>query len=139
MPDQIFLTIVTNDPDEAIADALCCAMTNKPKWVRVVSDPIDVLKLPNGTKCVGLWYSGRKHLSGAELAWRERRMAGGLEFLTDDDHRRIASWIERNKARMRGETVDAALPSRPQQDDKPSVLPHPQPELQNLILSQRWT
>jgi hypothetical protein len=28
MPEQVFLTIDTDNPDEAIGDALCCARTN---------------------------------------------------------------------------------------------------------------
>ncbi|MCD8569796.1 MAG: hypothetical protein LRY50_16230 [Geovibrio sp.] len=77
MHEQIRLVIVTDNPDEAVADALCCAMTNKPRWARIVSDPMEILHLPNGTKVRGLWYSSRARTSAAEYAWRERRLAGG--------------------------------------------------------------
>lgn len=139
MPDQIFLTIVTNNPDEAIGDALCCALTNKPKWVRIVSDPLEILALTSGTRCVALWYSGRKKLCPAEQAWRERRMMGGLKYLDDADYERIRAWIEKHKAKMRAEAgIPVSVPPAitPERD---SVLPHPQPELQKLVLTQRWT
>jgi hypothetical protein len=43
-----------------------------------VSEPLEILALASGTRCVALWHSGRKKLCSAEQAWRERRLMGGL-------------------------------------------------------------
>lgn len=139
MPDQIFLTIVTNNPEEAIGDALCCALNNMPKWVKVVSDPLEILAIGSGTRCVALWYSGRKKLCPAEQAWRERRLMGGLKYLDDADHERIRVWIDRHKAKMRGETAIPVSVHAVEEPEKESVLSHSQPEIQKLVLTQRWT
>lgn len=135
MHEQIRLVIVTDNPDEAVADAFCCAMTNKPRWARIVSDPMEILHLPNGTKVRGLWYSSRARTSAAEYAWRERRLAGGLQFLTAEDEEDIAAWILHHKERMRAQ-IDSRQEAVMQ--ERESVLPHPEPEIQNLVLSQRW-
>lgn len=141
---KIFLTIVTDDPHEAIADALCCAMTNKPAWVAVVSDPLEILKLTDEYRCHGLWYTSRMRPSAAYLAWRERVQLGGLRFIDEADHAWIAKWIARHKQAM-AVRIAAALGGTVPTDvvevieEKTSVLPHPQPELKNLVLSQRWT
>lgn len=135
MHEQVRLVIVTDNPDEAVADALCCAMTNKPRWVRVVTEPLEILRLPDGTKARGFWYSSRARTSAAEYAWRERRLAGGLGFLSSEDEDEITAWILRHKERMRAQIdsrQEAALRERE------SVLPHPEPELQKLVLTQRW-
>lgn len=142
--NRVLFILVTDRPEEALADALCCAMSDKPHWVHLTSDPLEILDIPNGTKCHGLWYSSRARMSPAEQAWRERRLYGGLDCLSDDDHARISAWIEKHKARIRAQ-LDAAAAriveaanSAPVDEPK-SVLPHPQPEIQNLVLSQRWT
>jgi len=132
MSDRIFLTIVTNDPEKAIVEALDCPIEDKPKWLRLMSDPVDILAIPKGTKCFGVFFSGRKRLTGAELAWRDRRMSGGLDYLADQDWDRILAWIERYRVKKRGDVPDAPEEHR-------SILPHPQPELQKLVLTQRWT
>lgn len=135
MSDQIFLTIVTNDPSRAIVEALDCPLDDKPKWLRLMSEPMDILRIQNGTKCYGIFFSSRKHLTGAELAWRERRMEGGLDYLADEDWDRINAWVERYRARMRGDAPEAA--SDPA--SRKCGMAHPQPELQKLVLTQRWT
>lgn len=99
---DVRLYIVTNNPLRALGDMLACATTNAPKWVRVVSDPLDIMELPNGAKCQGLWYG--PGTSVEESMWIERRARGGIFFLSDDDRDRIDAWVERHKA-----AIDAAL------------------------------
>lgn len=135
MSDQIFLTIVTNDPEKAIVEALDCPIEDKPKWLRLMSEPMEILRIPSGTKCYGVFFFGRKHLSGAELAWRDRRLEGGLDYLSDQDWDRINAWVDRYRAKKRGDGIEPTPP----EEDRRSMLPHPQPELRNLVLTQRWT
>lgn len=131
MPDTIRLTIVTECPDEALARTLSCATTNAPSWVRVVSDPEHILKIPNGAKCIAVWFSSRKCMSEAELAWRERRLMDGIVGLEDDDWSKLEAWI----ARRRAPTAED-IPENITDIPRPIT---PKPEIRNLVQSQRWT
>ncbi|MBD9621869.1 hypothetical protein IB279_02805 [Ensifer sp. ENS06] len=92
---KIRLFIVTNDPERALGETLGCATTNAPEWCRVVSDPVEILRLPSGSKCIGAWF-GRDG-SAQESAWRERRLVGGIVFLTDEDWQGLSAWIAKRK------------------------------------------
>lgn len=92
---KIRLFIVTNDAERALGETLGCATTNAPEWCRVVSDPVEILRLPSGAKCIGAWFG--PGASAQESAWRERRLYGGIEFLTDEDWQRLSVWIARRK------------------------------------------
>ena len=96
MSDAIRLFIVTNNPMRALGDTLGCATTNVPKWCRVVSDPIDILQIVSGSKCIAAWYGNGT--SAAEFAWRERRLSGGIVFLADEDWQRLSAWIAKQMA-----------------------------------------
>lgn len=102
---QIRLFIITNNPERALGETLGCATTNAPEWCRVVSDPVEILRLPNGAKCVGAWFG--LGTSAQESAWRERRMFGGIVFLSDEDWQRLSAWI----AKRKGGEVAAPAPS----------------------------
>ena len=131
MPDVIRLTIVTECPEEALARTLQCATTNAPSWVRVVSDPEDILKIPNGAKCIAVWFSSRKRMSQAELAWRERRLMDGIAGLAEDDWQKLETWIARQR-------ISAAEDIPEKIEDIPQTIT-PKPEIRNLVQSQRWT
>ncbi len=103
---QIRLFLVTNNPERALGETLGCATTNAPEWCRVVSDPVEILRLPNGAKCVGAWFG--LGASAQESAWRERRMFGGIVFLSDDDWQRLSAWIAKRKG-----GADVAKPEAP--------------------------
>nr|CAD6410985.1 hypothetical protein REQ54_00819 [Rhizobium sp. Q54] len=138
MHERVRFTIVTDQPEEAIADMLCCALTNAPKWVRILSDPQDILAIEDGMKCRGVWYSsGGAKACAAEWAWRERRMKGGIDYLDEADEARILDWVKRHKARM--VELLAGAPAQPAEPHaRESALSHPEPELQKLVLTQRW-
>jgi len=122
---EILFYIVTDNAERALADLFCSAPTNAPKWAKIVTDPLEILALPNGVKCRGQWYSPRGRTE-AERAWRERRLLGGLDFISAEDEARINTWIDRRNG--------VAAP------EKPAVaIARPEPELQNMTLSQRWT
>lgn len=106
---QIRLFIVTNDPERALGETLGCATTNAPVWCRVISDPVEILRLPDGAKCIGAWFG--PGASVQELAWRERRMFGGIVFLSDEDWQRLSAWLAKRKG--------GAEPARPE----PSAMP----------------
>lgn len=103
---QIRLFIITNHPERALGETLGCATTNAPEWCRVVSDPVEILRLPDGAKCIGAWFGPRA--SAPESAWRERRMFGGIVFLTDEDWQRLSAWIAKRKG-----GAEAAKPAPP--------------------------
>lgn len=128
---EIRLFIVTNNPLRALGDMLACATTNAPKWVRVVSDPIDIMNLPDGAKCQGAWYG--PGTSAAESMWIERRSRGGIFFLSDEDRDRIAAWVEKHKAR-----IDAALSGQRSAEPYSPSSPHPSTPAQP-VLTQQWT
>jgi hypothetical protein len=131
-------TIVSNDPDRALADALKCASTNKPYFVTLLSDPFDIDRMQDGVKCTGLFYSRR---SPALDAFRGRRALGGLVGLSVDDLEWIDDWVklhlEACAERMRrypSQFVETII------DPGQSVLTtRDKPELENLILTQRWS
>lgn len=110
--------IITDEPVVAMIDLFEVTPNTKPRWLRVVSDPATILALPNGSKCRAQWYSPRGRTL-ADRAWRERRLAGGLDFISEDDE----AWILANL-----KTVEP--PAAP--------IRRPEPELQNMILTQRW-
>lgn len=132
MPEIIRLYIVTNNPEQALAQTLACATTNAPAWARVLSDPEDILKLPNGAKCIAVWFTGRKSLCEAEKAWRERRFMGGIVGLDDRDLVKIDEWIARNRTNI----LTSDIPKENADIPKPITSA---PEIRNLVQTQRWT
>lgn len=108
---QIRLFLITNDPERALGETLGCATTNAPEWCRVVSDPVEILRLPVGAKCIGAWFG--PGASAQESAWRERRMVGGIVFLSDEDWGRLSAWIAKRKG--------GAEPAKPE----PPAMPPP--------------
>lgn len=126
MKTPIRLTIVTNhilDATEAVFWSVV-----PPAWAQVIDDPTAILKIPDGMRCHGVWTCGRHPISAPELAWRERRMQGGLAFLDDDAWDRLIAWRERKAdGGRRSETIE-----------RPTVQ-QPPPEVQGMVLSQRWT
>ncbi len=131
MPDAIRLYIITECPEEALARTLQCATTSAPSWVRVLTDPEDILNIPNGAKCIAVWFSSRKRMSQAELAWRERRLMDGVLGLGDDDWQKLEAWISRRRAKPRED-----IPENISDIPRPIT---PKPEIRNLVQSQRWT
>jgi len=103
---KVRLFIVTNDPDRALGETLGCATTNAPEWCRVVSDPVEILRLPSGAKCIGAWFG--RDSSAQESAWRERRLVGGIVFLSDEDWQGLSAWIAKRKG-----GAEAAAPEPP--------------------------
>ncbi|KSV64077.1 hypothetical protein N185_35510 [Sinorhizobium sp. GW3] len=103
---QIRLFIITNDPERALGETLGCATTNAPTWCRVVSDAVEILRIPSGAKCIGAWFG--PGASAQESAWRERRIVGGIEFLSDADWQGLSAWIAKQKA-----CPDVAKPEPP--------------------------
>lgn len=121
MSDRPHFVLVTDDIDFVLADVFAASRSNAPRWVRVIDDPVEILALPNGTKVhMAVWTSA--HLqSGAEIAWRERRLRGGLVFLSDDEMAKIDAW----RARRTGRASQSQMPAPP--------LTVPSPQI------QQWT
>ncbi|NTI92262.1 hypothetical protein G6L78_01320 [Agrobacterium rhizogenes] len=142
MPEAIRLYIITENPVHALAQTLGCAPTNAPTWVRVLSDPEDILRTPNGAKCIAVWFSSRKFPSDAEKAWRERRLMDGIQGLADEDWVKLQAWIDRRRAQPVKDiqNKNADIPQSDETESRdipPSIIP--QPEIRNLVQTQRWT
>jgi hypothetical protein len=126
MTEAIRFHIITDEPECALIDLFCCTPATAPSWVRTVTDPSEILNLPDGSKCRAQWYS-RSGRTLADRAWRERRLMGGLDFISSEDEDRINVWIDRRNA-ARQERLAPAIAIRRQE-----------PEIQNLPLTQRWS
>jgi hypothetical protein len=139
MHERTRFVIVTDRPDRALAYMLCCAPTNAPKWVSVLSDPQAILAIEDGTKCRAVWYSpGGPKAGAAEWAWRERRLKGGIDYIDEQDEARIVDWVSRHKARMAELLAAGTALGISDPHERESALPHPEPEIKKLVLTQRW-
>lgn len=127
MHDVVRLCIITDNPARALGYMFECDEADRPAWVRIITEPDLILMIPDGVKCQGLWFNGRKASRAAMAAWRERRRLGGLVSLKDTDWDKIVRFIAgRNKA------AQPEIPAEPV-DRRP-----PEP-LRDLVLSQRWS
>jgi hypothetical protein len=148
MSDDLHITIVTDDPTKAFMHFAACTPDDAPKWLTFVSDANEIMRIRTGTVCQGLWFSSRSRRSLAEWAWFDRRALEGLVWLTDEDRDRVNMWVKRkidrdNAAERRlaleGVTDSGKPISQPiGADHRPAAMPI-RPEIENLILSQRWT
>ncbi len=123
MNEPVFY-IVTDDPVCALLDLFGLRPSQRPSWLIVLSDPIDIMALPDGAKCRGQWYSGRDG-TGPEKAWRDRRGRGKLAFIDEAEEAWMLDWIAQRSARL-----EPATPAVP--------IVRPETQLQNMTLSQRW-
>lgn len=137
MLDPVRFTIVTNDAERALAESFGCAWSNKPDFVRVVTDPTAIERLPDGTKVMGLFYSRRCE---QRWAFNGRRAFGGLVWLDDADYDHVRDWVRLHKAaveeRMRR---DPQAPAEPAIEAEDSIIVRPPPQIEKLVLSQRWS
>lgn len=118
------LTLVTDDVRRAEMHFFGRAA---PRWAHVTDDPLEILQLPNGAKCFGLWFSPRNKRSFAEQSWIERRCDGGIVLLSDEDWAKFFAW--RDGAPQ--ETVPATPVVEP-----PAPVPS---AAANSMLFQVWT
>ena len=129
MMHAIRFTIVTDNIELALAHLLGCARTNVPPFIQALDDFEQILAIPDGMKCRGQWYSPRGQ-SPAEHAWRERRHKGGIAFISSEDEDRILDWLKRRRERS------AEAPSS---SELVVPLARSEPEISNIVLTQRWT
>lgn len=129
MRERARFVLVTDDIDYALADVFASLRSNAPSWARVTDDPAEILALPDGCKVhIAVWRSDRC-ASGAEMAWRERRQRGGLEFLSDEEMEKIAAWRARRSGRGPGAPIELKT-------DASVAIPALQPA---SLFNQQWT
>jgi hypothetical protein len=134
---DIRFTIVTNDADRALAESFGCARSNQPEWVRIITDPMEVDRIEDGTKVIGLFYSRR---SAARWAFNDRRMLRGLVWLDDEDYGFVRDWVALHKrAAKERARRNPDIAEVPPIDPADSVIAPPAQPIQNLVLSQRWS
>ncbi len=97
MADDIRLFIITDHPRRAALAVLCVSsLSDVPSFVRIVTEPAAIARLPDGARCIGRWYSARPGL--AELAWIDRRALGGVEGISIAFQDRLNQWIDNRRA-----------------------------------------
>ncbi|SMD18567.1 hypothetical protein [Rhizobium sp. RU36D] len=120
------IRLVTEDPGRAFWQALRCTPSGAPSWVVAISNPHEIMIIPDGVKCLGIWFSSRKFRSDAEDAWVARRLMGGIVALEDADWERMAAWTPGGDA--------AEMPHL----NTPQLKTPPKQEISDLVQSQRW-
>lgn len=137
MDDGIRFTIISDDTERALAESFGCAPSNRPDFVRFISDPQKIDRLPDDSKVLGMFYSRQ---SPARSAFIARRMLGGFVWLDDDDYEQIHYWVKLHRAAMEERAMRYPDEMRePAIEDRDSVISKPQPEVEKLVMSQRWT
>lgn len=99
MSDAIRLYIITNQPGEAARKLMGCGLEGLPRWIKVVSDPFEVEKLPSGISAMGLFFTHemRSH-SYLQTAWAERRERGGIDYDFGKHQEKLNEWMQRRDA-----------------------------------------
>jgi hypothetical protein len=97
--EPVLLFIVTDDPDVASLAVIGLHRSELPAFVRIVTDADEIRRVPDGVRCVGYWseWGSRKH-DAAQLAWSDRKDAGGLEGLTVAFMTRLDEWLAKRAA-----------------------------------------
>lgn len=106
----IRLTVVTTRPESALRRLL--GVDAAPAWLRLVSEPSLVAGIPDGMRCIGIFFEARRHRSELEWAWIERRKRGGILGLDRDDLDGLEAWRARNSSDGAGRPDVAAAIDR---------------------------
>ena len=138
-PQRLVLRIVRQHPGltaRALAESFGCAPSNQPSFVRVVTDPREILRIKDDTRVIGLFYSRN---SAARDAFTDRRLMGGLVWLDDEVYEQVRDRVRLHRAAVeerRQRMPDA--PAEPVIAPEDSVIAKPGSEIEKLVLSQRW-
>lgn len=93
MSEAIRLFVVTDDAARASLDVVGVHLSDLPPFVRIVTTAADIRKLPVGVRCLGCWFAwGAHEHDGAQLAWQDRRMEGGLEGVSVAFLEKLDEW-----------------------------------------------
>ena len=134
MSDGIRLYIVTDDPAEAAISEIGCLLSEVPSFICIVTTPAMIRAIPNGSRCIGRWFRwSDKRPTPEQLAWLDRREAGGIEGVSAAFYARIDEWNDKRRA-AEAEILAEALAERaefqPATDMPPSsavVIPNHRP------------
>ena len=89
---------VTNDADRAAREFSCHA-GNLPYWIAVLDSFDDWMKIPAGSKCMGLWYGSAAELDGWRNAWAVRKERGDLIGVEPWELDTIRGWVKEHRER----------------------------------------
>jgi hypothetical protein len=129
--------LITNDGPRA-ALAVNCHMGNLPPSIAVVDDPTRYADVPNGAKCLGLWYGSDSLVAPAKNLWLARRDRGGIDFISDDVWDRILAWAtDPTRPSPVAAPVVAAAPEQISQPIPEAEVPHPAPSAERR--KARWS
>ncbi|MDD1499783.1 hypothetical protein PVA19_15280 [Agrobacterium sp. CNPSo 3708] len=108
MSEAIRLYVVTDNQEEACLALLGCGLSGLPAWMKMVSDPHEVEKLPSGTSAMGLFFpKGTGRNSYLETVWAERRERGGIDYDFGKHQEKLNDWIRRRDEAERRLLADA--------------------------------
>jgi hypothetical protein len=88
MSEPVRLYIITDDPERAAAYVFECPPAAIPPWARIVTGTVAISAIPDGIRCVDLWYSEASKNPSA-LAWDIRKSSGRVRLMDDRDWDRL--------------------------------------------------
>lgn len=83
--------LITNDAPRA-ALQVNCHMGNLPASIAVVDDPFAFTHVPDGAKCISLFWGTRDVVATWGNFWLVRKSRGGIEGISDEEWDRIQAW-----------------------------------------------
>lgn len=108
MSEAVRLYVVTDDPENAARWLMNCGLLGLPAWMRMVSAPYEVEKLPSGTSVMGLFFpKGTSRISYLETVWIERRERGGIDYDFGKHQEKLNDWMRRRDEAERRLLADA--------------------------------
>jgi len=132
MSDWPILHLVTDDRREVAFVILACTPDEIPSFLRIVTDPLEIQRLPRGAMVQGRWYSGFPSL--ASIALQDRRRLGDLVGPSSEYWDWLMGWVQKRDADLLAAAVAAC--------GGPASVEPPAPVAQipeQQIPKTRWT
>ncbi|MBB2841440.1 UNVERIFIED_ORG: hypothetical protein GGE64_005223 [Rhizobium etli] len=97
--EPVRLFIVTDNPERACLSVLGCALGDCPPFARILTEAGEIAAIPEGARCIGQWFAwSDKRPDEAQLAWEDRKAAGGIEGVSEAFFQRIDEWNAKRRA-----------------------------------------
>lgn len=148
MSEAIRLFIATDDAARACLDVVGVHLTDLPPFVCIVTEAAEIRKLSDGARCIGCWFAwGARINDAAQLAWQDRRDAGGLEGVTVAFLEKLDDWRAKRAAAERkllaeilAEAEDAPVTQWTDlANDQAAARAEPSASVAVLNKQQRWS
>lgn len=107
---------ITNDLPRAALE-FSCHPGNLPHWLAVLDNVDAWMRIPDGSKCMGLWYGSAADLEGWRNVWNTREARGGIDRISVEELDRILAWAETARAAPSNALLYGAEPIPPSRGD----------------------